>query len=436
MISSNWDQVNMLIENLTKCLDRKRLGVLALVHGLCTFSIVFLFGFLCLFGCVDPPELTKSFNPVSEFEEQESTYLSWHPLFEDVLLRLTTVLARQDHVTIFYNETFHDPDNIKDKIKKRHINSNNVALLPFKMEDDNIWIRDYAPIFMQDEHLNTMVFSFLYPHVAQAEYNFFAEQFASQNQLPFMRSKIYSSGGGREINGKGTIILIEGYEKTINPNMSKEEIEHEYREKFNQTNFIWLKRGLPMDDHFDNGPVFENIYGNGVNWHIDEFCRFANAETILLAQVDSADLVHGGLYQILWERLEESYEILKSSLDQDGKPFNIVRVPQAPVILKEADYHGTDIFFTPITSYLNFVLSNNTVVIPAYFRIGDPESIKAKDNKAKEVFESVFPNKKVAMINSLDLNYLGGGLHCITATKPKTKKKKFTLSIFNKRSYG
>lgn len=414
----------------------KGLGLFAFVQGLCTCSFVFLFGLFFLFGCVDPPELTKKFNPVAEFEEQESSYMCWHPLFEDVVLRLTTVLAKHDHVTIFYNETFHDPDNIKDKIKKRHINSKNVILLPFKMEDDNIWIRDYAPIFMRDDQLNTMVFSFLYPHVAQAEYNFFAEQFAVQNQLPFMRGNIYSSGGGREINGKGTIILVEGYEKTINPNISKEEIEHEYRVKFNQTNFIWLKSGLPMDDHFDNGPVFENIYGNGVNWHIDEFCRFANAETILLAQVDSADLVYGGLYKILWERLEESYEILKSSLDQDGKPFNIVRVPQAPVILKEADYHGTDIFFTPITSYLNFVLSNNTVVIPAYFRIGDPENIKEKDNKAKKVFESVFTNKKVVMINSLDLNYLGGGLHCITATKPKTKKRRFSLSIFNKRSYG
>jgi agmatine deiminase len=304
------------------------------------------------------------------------------------------------------------------------------------MEDDNIWIRDYAPIFLQDEQLNTIVFSFLYPHVAQADYNFFAEQFASKNQLPFIRSNVYSSGGGREINGKGTIILVEGYEKTINPNMSKEEIEHEYRVKFNQTNFVWLKRGLPMDDHFDNGPVFDNIYGNGVNWHIDEFCRFANAETILLAQVDSADLASGGLYKILWERLEESYEILKSSLDQDGKPFNIVRVPQAPIILKEADYHGSDIFFTPITSYLNFVLSSNTVVIPAYFRIGDLENIREKDNKAKKVFESVFTNKEVVMINCLDLNYLGGGLHCITATKPKTKKRRFSLPIFSKRSYG
>jgi agmatine deiminase len=398
------------------------------VQGLFAYSIVFLIGITFLISCSNPPEHDNSFHPIPEFEEQESTFLCWNTKFEDTILRLTTVLSKQDHVTVFYNENKHNPDIIKGKLADRKTKIKNVSLIPFKLERDNVWIRDYGPVFMQDHDGNTRIFSFEYPHEVNIEYNQFAEQYATRYQLPFLRSKIFSAGGGREINGKGTIILIEGHEKLINPNLSKKEIEDEYRQKFNQTNVIWLKKGIPQDDLFDNGPILDNIYGNGVNWHIDEFCRFADAETILLAKVDSSDMVRDDLYKLINDRLEESYEILKNSRDQDGNPFKIVRIPQAPVIFESGQYKGEEIFYTPITSYLNFVLTNHSVVMPSYYRIGDPEYIKEKDNQARIALQSVFKNKKVVKINSLELNYSGGGLHCITSHKPKVNRYKRIFS--------
>jgi len=399
------------------------------VQGLFAYSIVFLLGIFFLISCSKAPQLDVSFQPVAEFEEQESTFLCWNPKFEDIILRLTQVVARHDHITIFYNENRHKPHFIDNKLKQRKINMKNVSLVPFKLERDNVWIRDYGPVFMENNERNTMILSFDYPHEVHIEYNQFVEQYASRYKLPFIKSKIYSAGGGREINGKGTIILVEGHEKFINPNLSKEEIEDEYKQKFNQKNVIWLKKGLPQDDLFDNGPLLDNIYGNGVNWHIDEFCRFADASTILLAKVDSTDLLRDDFYKLINERLEENYHILKNSRDQDGNPFKIVRIPQAPVIFTEAKFEGNDIYYTPITSYLNFVLTNRSVVIPSYYRIGDPEYIKERDLQAKQALQSVFKNRKVVMVNSLELNYSGGGLHCITSYKPKTKKYRNIFSI-------
>jgi agmatine deiminase len=345
-----------------------------------------------------------------------------------LLLRVTTVLTSKEHITIFYNENNHSPENIRRKLEGRKVNTKNIDLIAFKLEKDNIWIRDYGPIFMRDMDQNTKIFSFAYPHEMQMDYTEFAEQYALRHRLPFARSNMFSAGGGREFNGKGTIILVEGHELHINPDLSIEEIENEYREKFNQTNVIWLKRGIPQDDLFDNGPVLDNIYGNGVNWHIDEFCRFADPKTILLAKVDSADLARDSFYKVIDERLEESYCTLKHSKDQDGNPFEIIRVPQAPVIFTEANLKGNEIFYTPVTSYLNYVLTNNFVVIPAYYRLGDPEYIKEKDKEAKKVFQSVFKDRKVVMINAIDLNYNGGGLHCITSHKPKSSRYRRTLA--------
>jgi agmatine deiminase len=206
--------------------------------------------------------------------------------------------------------------------------------------------------------------------------------------------------------------------------MSLEEIENEYKQKLNQKNIIWLKRGIPQDDEFDNGPVVGNIFGNGVNGHIDEFCRFADAQTILLSKVDSSDMLRDAYYKSINERLEESYDILKQAKDQDGRPFRIVRVPQAPVIFNQGQYKGAPIYYTPVTSYMNFVLTNNIVVVPSYYTNGDPDFIRQKDEDTRKIFQEVFDSRRVFLLNSVNLNYYGGGLHCITSHKPKNTKRR------------
>jgi len=390
--------------------------------GICLF-ILLSYIFFFVNACKQGSEVKISAIPVAEFDPQESTFICWTPKFQEISLKLIQEISKVDHVTLFYNQRNHLPENLQKLFEQREINLKNVTLVPFKLEKDNIWIRDYGPILMQDEEGQQEMVTFHYPHEENQEYNLFNEQYATKMRIPFMRSRLYSAGGGREINGRGIIILIEGHEKYINPDLSLEEIENEYKQQLNQKNVIWLKRGIPQDDLFDHGPVIDNIYGNGVHWHVDEFCRFADAQTILLAQVDQADLSLDPFYQVVHERLEESYQILKNARDQDGKPFKIIRVPQAPIIFDQGQYNGQPIYYTPVTSYLNFVLTNNLVVIPAYYNPGEPDFIQLKDDQARKAFQEVFKSRKVVMINATELNYSGGGLHCITMHKPKVKKR-------------
>ena len=380
--------------------------------------------FLILFyliSCSDKISFDELLSP-AEFDEQESTFICWNPTFQRTILNLTATITERDHVTLFYNERYHKPDHIQNILKNRGVNLENITLSPFNLENDNVWIRDYGPVFLHDAKGKQDILSFKYDHEANQEYNLFGEIYSSKMRLSFMRSNMFSAGGGRELNGKGTMILIESYEKSINPHLSKDQIEKEYKRRLNQKNIIWLKRGIPQDDAFDNGPVHENIYGNGVNGHIDEFCRFADAQTILLAKVDPDDLLRDSYYRVIHARLEESYEILRKAKDQDGNPFKIVRVPQAPVLFNDGKYNGKDIYYTPVTSYLNFVITNNSVVVPSYYSEGDPAYIKRKDEAAKVIFAGVFKSRKVVMSDALELNYSGGGLHCITLHKPKIRR--------------
>jgi agmatine deiminase len=382
-------------------------------------AVGFMFGLVLLITCTRGNE--GLFIPAAEFEEQESTLMCFNPNYQDISMTLIGEIAKEDHITLFYNERNHFPQKILELLNVYKVNKKNVQLVPFKMKEDNIWIRDYGPTMIQDEGDNQQIMTFSYPHEASQEYSLFNDQYSARLKLPLKRSSMPSSGGAREINGKGTIVLVESYEMSINPGMSKRDIENEYRQKLNQTNFIWLKLGIPQDDLFDNGPLVENVYGNGVNGHLDEFCRFADASTILLAQVDEKDIERDSFYKLIQSRLEENYQILNKSLDQDGKPFKIVRIPQAPVIFEQGHFNSRNIYYTPVTSYLNFVITNHMVVMPSYHNEGDPEFVLEKDLEAKEVLLEVFPGKKLVMLNPRKLNYSGGGFHCITLHKPKRR---------------
>lgn len=381
--------------------------------------------FLLWLACEKLPELTADFIPAADFEDQESVMLSWNNKHSRTLLPLLAGITKNDTVTLFYNEKNNRRRHIEVALMGAGVRMEHITLVPFRLEKDNIWIRDYGPSFLQNETGQTAVVGFNYKHLSMEEYTDFSDQFSSRMKIPFYKTRLYSAGGGREINGKGTIILVESYEKEINPGMSKLEIEAEYRKLYNQKKIIWLKRGIPQDDFFGHGPVMDNIYPFGVHGHIDEFCRFSGPNTLLLAEVDSSDLERHPFYELIHHRLEENYRILSEATDQDGQPFTIIRVPQAAVIFTAAKLKGKDIFYTPVTSYLNFVITNKSVIIPAYYQQGDPDYVREKDEKAIEVFSKAFPTREVQTINALELNKDGGGLHCVTLPKPhKIPKKK------------
>ncbi|MCB0630470.1 MAG: agmatine deiminase family protein [Saprospiraceae bacterium] len=386
------------------------------------YLLVLYLSILFCIACNFAPETDNAFRPAADFEEQESTMLCWNEDNRQVLLALISKIAETDHVSLFYNENNYSESAIRSKLVGAAINIEQVEFLPFNLQKDNIWIRDYGPSYMMDGEGNRQIVGFDYTHKDFEDYKDFTLHLSEKMQIPFLKSRLYSEGGGHEINGKGTILLIEGYEKEVNPGLSKEEIEAEYREKFLQTNFIWLKRGIPQDDFIGYGPVIDNIYGYGTNWHVDEFCRFADPHTILLAEVNAEDLERDPFYKIIHERLEENYQILSKAVDQDGKPFRIVRVPQAPVVFAAGKRADQDIMYTPVTSYLNFVITNHAVIIPSYFSPGSPSYVLKKDTDAFRTFQKVFPSRKITRVDALELNYKGGGLHCVTLSKPGKRK--------------
>ena len=83
---------------------------------------------------------------------------------------------------------------------------------------------------------------------------------------------------------------------------------------------------------------------------------------------------------------------------------------------------GDTIYRVPAASYVNYFISNNTVLIPKYWKEGMSESQKQKDQVVKELFEKLFPGRKIIQIYALSINRGGGGIHCMTHEQPATKE--------------
>ena len=63
------------------------------------------------------------------------------------------------------------------------------------------------------------------------------------------------------------------------------------------------------------------------------------------------------------------------------------------------------------SSYINFYIANKGVVMPSF----DDEKA---DKNAQKIVQETFPNRKIIVINGIDISMGGGNVHCITQQQP------------------
>ncbi|MDT9313845.1 agmatine deiminase family protein, partial [Limnospira sp. Paracas R14] len=118
--------------------------------------------------------------------------------------------------------------------------------------------------------------------------------------------------------------------------------------------------------------------------------------------------------------MQKNLKILESATDQDGKPFNIVRMPSVPTIVIELtpeDYvfqalgsmdmrdgsslqGKASVKAVLAASYLNFIVANNVVLIPKYYKQGGDKIYQQTDEEALLIFQKVFPSRTIVQIDT------------------------------------
>jgi agmatine deiminase len=389
-----------------------------------------------LIACSRP--VTDRYRITSEFEEQEYIWLSWietgflggDPFYFTALdaMKEITPYAK---VRLFYGpQLTYDKEQMKSRIYEKlienKIDTSRVSL--FYNEKSYGAIQDPGPVFLRNSkgQLALTDFKFIHPDKRSEAID---RNIAAVLNLPVIASDMVSEGGAWQTNSKGTILLVESVELDRNKSMTKSQIEAEYKRVLGVSRIIWLKKGMKEEEW---GKLENGKYGIGTGGHIDEFCRFVNPTTVLLAAVDAKDTVGNEISKESFRRMEENNQILKQSTDQDGKKLEIIRLPAGPLMTKKADYKSLDkmekswfdnvttdsVEFYLATGYMNFIIANKVIVTAKIWKEGLPNEFKEKDRQAKKVLEKAFPGRKIVQIDCMPLHHDGAGLHCHSRNQP------------------
>jgi len=427
--------------------------------------LLFILAVIALIACKTPSE--KFYMP-AEWEPHEAVWLGWEDdqfQYYPVAVEIIKTLLPNVPVKIAV-----DNDSLlreaKKYLSKHGVDSNQLKF--YLMPGDRYWIRDYGAAFLVNEkgELGAADFKWnrygygewlkvKYDNNADSVEKYLKARINSKTgsvdslmavceTATIQKTVVFHEGGAIEVNGKGTLILCEATVFNRNPGIPKDTLEKAFKRVLGVTNIIWMKKGLADDPHHFFRRIAGNYVGGGTGGHTDEFVRFANATTILLAWIDEKEKDLNLINKMNYERMSENLRILEQSKDQNGKPFRIIKVPLPDLISKkivarqtmddkdttldvkvsffsrsEAPKVGDTIFRVPASSYLNYLVTNGLVILPTYTSEG---SSKEKEEMVKKIFQEQFPDRNIVFMNAMPLNWNGGGIHCSTQQQPARNK--------------
>jgi agmatine deiminase len=332
----------------------------------------------------------------AEFAKHDATWLSWphkeaswpgkietiYPVYAEFIKRV----AEGEKVNI---------NVVNDAMKQKALGhlqqvGADLANVQFFLHPTNdAWCRDHGPAFL------------INPNTAQKKiivdwgYNAWGGKYppfdlddniptliARHYGLPVVYPGIVMEGGSVEFNGRGTLLTTRAclLNENRNPHLTQEQIETYLRNYYGVDHILWLGDGIVGDD---------------TDGHIDDLTRFVNADTVVtIVEEDKND----ENYTLLQENLHELHRLRL----EDGKQLNVVELPMPKAIVY-------DDMRLP-ASYANFYISNKYVVVPT-FR-------DKNDDRALDILQKCFPDRKVIGLDSVDIIWGLGSFHCLSQQEP------------------
>ena len=252
----------------------------------------------------------------------------------------------------------------------------------------DIWMRDITPIYVKNTEgkLGALHFQwngwggkYLLEHDDRV-----ADRILQTLDIPRFEFDWVLEGGAIEVDGEGTCLTTKQclLNPNRNPQMDQAAIESGLKSALGVEKVLWIEKGL-LNDHTDG--------------HIDTIARFIAPHTVMCMQPTIPDDPN---YQVLHDIAEQ----LEAMTDAKGRKLKVIKIPSPHLVV---DDEGE---IMP-ASYLNFYISNDSVIIPTYGSIND-------DLAVTEIAKH-FPNRKVIGLSAKNILLGGGAFHCITCHQPK-----------------
>lgn len=259
----------------------------------------------------------------------------------------------------------------------------------FEFETNDAWCRDHGPAFLVNPYSKQKA-------IVDWGYNAWGDKYppfdlddviptkiGERFNLPVYHPGIIMEGGSVDFNGKGTLLTTTAclLNKNRNPHLSQQQIETYLQNYYGVEQILWLGDGIIGDD---------------TDGHIDDITRFVTQDTVVTVIEENKN--------------DENYHILQENLKTlnamrllNGKQLNIIELPMPdPVIYEDQRLPA---------SYANFYIANSAVIVPTYRC--------ANDDKALDILQECFPERKVVGIDSTDIIWGLGSFHCLSQQEPE-----------------
>lgn len=342
----------------------------------------------------------------AEWERHEATWLAWphnaadwpgkmaliHWAYGEIVRKLTP----GETVRIIVNDASHEA---KARRILQRVGADLDAVEFFRFPTNRSWTRDFGPIFVESLRSKSRGAR---QAIARFHFTGWAKypNWRKDDRIPDRVARklgiqmipiqhkgrgVVMEGGAIDVNGAGTLLateecLLHKRRQVRNPGFDQKDYDTVFRDYLGAEQVIWLGRGIAGDD---------------THGHVDDFCRFVNAHTVVLCREDSrADANHAAL--------SENRERLQHVRLANGRKLDVIELPMpAPLYLDRERLPA---------SYANFYMANTGVLVPTF---NDPN-----DHVALGILSDLITDRPVIGIHAVDLVWGLGTLHCLTQQQP------------------
>ncbi|RKK82639.1 hypothetical protein BFJ68_g15492 [Fusarium oxysporum] len=261
-------------------------------------------------------------------------------------------------------------------------------------QTSHLWIRDFGPIFVKSrsgKSIRGVDFNFNYWGAKRSPSgDEFIAKIATEHITggANLRADIVAEGGAMEVDGEGTFMAAESaiINDNRNPGKTRGQIEDELARLLGVHKFLWLA-----------GEVGKET----TDCHIDALARFVRPGVVLLSKPSPQG---PGKYMAAYT---DAKARLSTATDALGNKLVLHDCLEPDLDKLENISKGANC----VASYVNFLAVNGGIIIP---RFGDED----RDLQAFQLFETLFPDRKVVQVYIHALPHIGGGIHCATQQVP------------------
>jgi len=247
---------------------------------------------------------------------------------------------------------------------------------------DSSWVRDFGPLFVQRADGSPLILDPTIPLSKKGGFKAGNEalpsEIARRMGLPCRKIELIIEGGNLLTNGDGLVLTSTTFVgRNVDKGLTKEQIGKLLNKEmgFRQ----WVHVRLP-----DNEPT----------QHVDMFVAFLQPDLAVVAQMDPTHDAEAA------RALDAAAATLRGQPTSDG-PMRVYRIPMpAPT---EGRWR----------SYTNIILAEDVLVMPHYSGV-DPDI----QHRAKEVYMTLCPRRRVVEMSADRLIKGNGSLHCFTQHIP------------------